>query len=105
MYITQLVSGPQSEGGQLPGEARRSWNKGGCCLILNKDNFLKLVQPQEQRTQPPAWLHVQGKVQQGRGFMGCPGDSGPAHSTAGEPSGEGEQCQCLTVNDLSMGIL
>lgn len=74
-YITQLVPGPQSEGEQLPGKARRSQNKGGCCLIHNKDNFLKLVQPGEQRTESPAWLYVQGKVQQGRGFMGCPGDS------------------------------
>lgn len=39
------VPGPQSEGGQLPGKGRRSQNKGGCCLIHNKDNFLKLVQP------------------------------------------------------------
>lgn len=103
-YITQLVPRPQPEGGQLPGKARRSRNKGGCCLIHSKDDFLKLVQPQEQRTEPPVWLRVQGKVQQGRGFMCCPGDSrGLAQAgtqLTARPSGQEEQHWCLTVSDL-----
>lgn len=31
-YVIQMVPGPQPEEGQLPGEARRSRNKGSCCL-------------------------------------------------------------------------
>lgn len=108
-HITQLVPAPRSGGGQLPGKARRSWNKGGCCLIHNKDNFLKLVQPWEQRTEPPAWLQVQGKVQWGRGSMGCPGGSclrqEPSSQHSQRAVGEEEQCQGLVVSDLSTGIL
>lgn len=85
-------------------ESQRSRNKGGCCLIHSKDDFLKLVQPQEQRTEPPVWLRVQGKVQQGRGFMCCPGDSrGLAQAgtqLTARPSGQEEQRWCLTVSDL-----
>lgn len=31
-YVTQMIPGPQPEEGQLPGEARRSRNKGSCWL-------------------------------------------------------------------------